>query len=175
MRYALLMVLAAVVAAVPAMAEVVNRGESGFTVRTVVTIAQPPDRVYDALAHVADWWDPAHTWSGDSANLRIDAKAGGCFCETLPNGGSVEHATVMFIAPGKELRLRGALGPLQSMGVTGSLVFDLVEVSGGTQATVTYVVGGYVPGGAGVLAVPVDGVIGGQLRRLKAFVERTGP
>lgn len=152
--------------------EVVDKSPNGFTVRTVVTIAAPPDRAFAALIRVADWWDPAHTWSGESRNLRLEAAPGGCFCEALPNGGSVRHAEVVYVAPGTLLRLNGALGPLQSMGVSGSLTWQLEKSGEGTTATVTYVVGGYVPGGADALAGPVDGVIGTQLRRLKAAVEQ---
>ena len=52
----------------------------------------------------------------DAKNLSIDARPGGCFCEKLPNGGGVEHARVVYVAPREVLRLSGALGPLQGVG-----------------------------------------------------------
>ena len=111
---------------------------------------------------------------GDSKNLSLDATAGGCFCETLPDGGSVEHLRVVYVEPGKTLRLRGALGPLQSMAVAGAMTFSF-EASGPsddvTQITLTYTVGGYYPGGLDILAEAVDGVLRGQLERLAAYVE----
>ena len=62
------------------------------------------------------WWDSSHTFSGNAENLSIDDKAGGCFCENLENGGSVRHLEVVFVDPGKTLRMIGGLGPLSSDG-----------------------------------------------------------
>ena len=95
-------------------------GPSGFTVRITVHVAAPPSGVFDALTMPSRWWNPQHTFSGDASHLRLELKAGGCFCETLPNGGSVQHLTVVYVDPGKALRLRGALGPFQSLGVDGA-------------------------------------------------------
>jgi hypothetical protein len=156
-----------------ASAEVVDRGANGFTVRSEVTLATNSDAVYATLLRVEDWWDPEHTWSGNASNLRLDPRAGGCFCETLTNGGSVEHAVVVYAAPGQMLRMRGSLGPLQATGLAGSLTWQLEPRGGGTKLTVTYAVGGYFPGGADALANPVDQVMARQLARLKALVERS--
>ncbi len=108
-----------------AVGAVADVGATGFTVHETVEIAAPPDKVYAALATPAQWWSSTHTFSGSAANLTLDARAGGCWCETLPNGGSVQHLIVVFAAPGKTLRLRGALGPFQGMGVDGALTWSL--------------------------------------------------
>lgn len=100
-------------------AAAVDVAAGGFTLRDSVEIAAPPDKVYAALIQPARWWSSAHSFSGDAANMTLDARAGGCWCETLPNGGSVLHMTVVFAAPGKTLRLRGALGPFQALAVDG--------------------------------------------------------
>ena len=98
-------------------AEVVDSSASGFTSRNTVTVSAPPDAVYAALVdEVHEWWDAAHTYTADSTNLSLEAEAGGCFCESLPDGGSVQHMEVVYAEPGKTLRLRGSLGPLQGMG-----------------------------------------------------------
>ncbi len=48
-------------------------------------IQASPDEVYSKLVHnVGSWWDPAHTISNDAANLSIEEKPMGCFCEKLP-------------------------------------------------------------------------------------------
>jgi hypothetical protein len=57
---------------------------------------------------------PSHTFSGNAHNLSIEEKAMGCFCEKLPDGGGVSHMEVVYFAPGKTLRLSGALGPLNT-------------------------------------------------------------
>ena len=154
-------------------AEVVDRSAAGFTVRTVVTIAASPERSFRALVDdIGSWWDSTHTWSGDARNLRLSASPGGCFCETLANSGGVAHAVVNYVVPGELLRMTGALGPLQEHAVAGTLTWQFAASGEGTTATVTYRVGGYFPGGIEKLADPVDGVVGAQLRRLKAHVER---
>jgi uncharacterized protein YndB with AHSA1/START domain len=105
----------------PAAAAVVSVAPNGCTVRQTVHLAASPQQVYDALIVPAKWWSPEHSFSRDSANFTLDARAGGCFCEKLPGGGSAEHMTVVFAAPGKALTLRGTLGPFQGQAVEGAL------------------------------------------------------
>jgi len=175
-RLVLMLTGAAVLAAPAARADVVEATPGGFEVKTVVTIAASRAKLYDALVHaVGRWWDPAHTYSGDSRNLSIDSRPGGCFCETLPDQGGVQHGVVVLAIPGKTLRIRGAFGPLQQEGLVGSLTFALADREGGTEVTMTYSVGGYRQGGVQALAPVVDGVLGGQLRRLKGFAETGTP
>jgi hypothetical protein len=155
--------------------DVLEAAPGGFTVRTTLTMAAVPSRVYDALLRVGSWWDPQHTYSGDAANLSLDARPGGCFCERLVPEGGVQHATVVLLIPNKTLRLVGGLGPLQEAGVSGSLTFQLAERVGGTDATLNYSVGGSRPGGLETLAPIVDSVLAAQLKRLKSFVEKGTP
>ncbi len=159
-----------------AFAEVVESSAAGFAIKSVVRIAAAPDRVYAAVVQdVGRWWDPAHSYSGDARNLSIDPRPGGCFCERLGDQGGVQHLAVVFVAPRQRLRLTGGLGPLQDSGVAGSLTWDFAGKDGATELTVTYVVGGFRPGGLQGLASPVDSVLTGQLQRLKNFVERGTP
>ena len=154
-----------------ARAEVVDAQPNGFEVRHQVAIAAPASAVWATLVQPSKWWASAHTWSGSAANLSLGAASGGCFCERLPNGGSVLHMTTVFAAPGQKLVLSGALGPLQTSGATGALAFVLAERDGQTMVTVTYDVGGYFKGGLDKIAAPVDGVLGQQVAGLKAAVE----
>ena len=157
-------------------AEVVESASAGFAIKSVVRIAAAPDRVYGAFVQdVGRWWDPAHTYSGDARNLSIDPRPGGCFCERLSDQGGVQHLSVIFVRPQQRLRLTGGLGPLQDSGVAGILTWDFAGKEGATEVTVTYVVGGFRPGGLQGLAAPVDSVLNGQLQRLKTFVERGTP
>jgi uncharacterized protein YndB with AHSA1/START domain len=135
-------------------------------------LAASPYRVYAALGEIARWWDPAHSVSKDAANLRPELRAGGCLCEQLKDGGSMQHLQVVYAAPGAGLRLRGALGPLQMEGVDGVLAWTLKATEdGGTEATLSYVVGGYIRSGMEQWAPRVDRAIDGALHRLKTFVE----
>ena len=158
-----------------AFAEVTGASASGFQVRESVHVGATPEVVYAALITPKRWWDPKHTFSGDAGRLTLDAKAGGCWCETLPDGGSAEHLSVVYLAPGKVMRLRGALGPLQAMGVTGSLTFTLTAAGGGTDLIATYAIGGYSKDGFDGLSKAVDGVLGSQISRLKKLVESGSP
>ncbi len=155
-------------------AEVVDRSATGFTVRVVVDVAATPQALYAALTRdVALWWDKDHTYSGDAGNLSIDARPGGCFCERLPNGGGVEHGVVVNIQPPQRLRMRSALGPLQALGVAGSLSWQIAASGAGSRLTFTQVAGGYAAGGLDALADAVDMVLARQVALLKAHAERT--
>lgn len=154
-------------------AEVTTVSDQGFTSEHELNIAADPDRVYAALtAEIHLWWDAAHSYSGKAENFYLEARAQGCFCEKLPSGGSVRHMQVVFARPGKLLRLSGGLGPLQAMGVAGSMSFVLIAQGEGTRLMYRYEVGGYTAAGLTALAGPVDQVQLGQLNRLKAYVEQ---
>ena len=136
-----------------------------------MTIHAPPEQVYAALGKIGQWWSSPHTFSRDATNLSLDLKAGGCFCERLKDGGSVQHLIVVYAAPAEGLRLRGALGPLQMEGVGGTLAWALKPSEGGTNLTQSYVVGSYIRSGMDNWAPKVDGVLHEQLDRLQRFVE----
>jgi surface antigen len=174
-RKILLAVMLCVTGAGLAAAEVADSSAGGFTVKTTLSIQAAPDEVYRRLIHIGDWWDSAHTFSGDAHNLSIEEKAGGCFCEKLPNGGSVRHLEVLFLAPGKTLRMGGGLGPLQGIAASGSMTIKLSPAGVGTKLETTYAVAGYLPSGMNTLAAPVDTVLTGQFVRLKNYVERGDP
>jgi uncharacterized protein YndB with AHSA1/START domain len=159
----------------PASAEVVDRAATGFTVRVVADIAASPAVVFAALTRdIGRWWDKDHTYSGDAGNLSLDARPGGCFCERLPGGGGVEHAVVVNLQPPGLLRMRGALGPLQGLGVAGSLTWQIEAAGTGSRLTFTQVAGGYAAGGLGALADAVDAVLARQVALLKSHVEGGG-
>jgi len=155
----------------PAAAEVKSVTANGFEVASTTMIAAPSDKVYAALGEVGRWWSSDHTFSKDAANLSIELRAGGCFCEQLKDGGSVQHLQVVYAAPGAGVRLRGALGPLQMEGVDGTFSWALKPAEGGTNVTLSYVVGGYIRSGMEQWAPRVDRVRDEQLQRLKSFVE----
>lgn len=165
--------LAAFTAVPAAHADVKNTAPEGFEVHWSAHIAAAPETVYAALIQPGGWWSSDHTFSGEAANLSLDPRAGGCFCETLPNGGSVTHMTVVNAAPGALLRLRGALGPLQSLAVSGAMTWTLTPKADGTDLSLDYAVSGWAPGGLAGWAAPVDGVLGEQVSRLVAHVEKS--
>ena len=147
---------------------------SGFLVRYELSIGAPAAKVFAALLDVGSWWSEKHTYSGDSRNLTIDARAGGCFCEKLPTG-AVEHMRVVFLKANEALRLAGALGPLQASGVAGAMTWRLSAADKDTRLELTYSVGGYMAGGFDAIAPAVETVVKEQAERLKRFVETGAP
>jgi hypothetical protein len=153
------------------LAEVASVANNGFEVREMAHAAATPDKVYAALLQPALWWSSDHTFSGNAANLVLEAHAGGCWCESLPNGGSVEHLRVVFVSPGKTLRLRGALGPFQGFAVDGVMTWTLKAAANGTDISLTYSVGGYAKDGFDELSKGADQVLGQQIERLKKLLD----
>ena len=71
-----------------------------------------PASTWRDLTRVSLWWDPAHTWSGSARNLKLEPKAGGCFCEKLPT--AVRYSTGGYLPSPENAPLQAALGPLQA-------------------------------------------------------------
>jgi uncharacterized protein YndB with AHSA1/START domain len=155
--------------------DVMDSAANGFTVKISVNIHAAPAEVFSRIMQIGEWWNPDHTYSGDAHNLSIEGRPGGCFCEKLPTQGSVRHMEVIFVAPGKTLRLTGGLGPLQAFAATGTMTFSLSPTGDGTKLDVTYAVGGYLPQGMNTLAAPVNDVLTEQTNRLKNYIENGSP
>ena len=168
MRYlaALLVLIAA-----PAPAEVVSASDNGFEVRETVPLVVAPQAAFQAFAELPAWWDAEHSYSGDSANMRLELTPGGCFCERIPkSGGGVEHMRVVYVEPGKRVVLTGSLGPLLYEATAGVMDVQVKTIAGGSQLTLDYKVAGFANGGAAKVAPVVDAVLAGQLKRFRAYV-----
>jgi hypothetical protein len=166
---------AALACTAAARAEIVSAGPSGFNVRQVAEVPNPAPVVWAALSEVGKWWDPEHTYSGDSRNLTLDPTVRGCFCEKLSLYAGIEHARVIYAQPAKTLRLSGALGPLQDFGVSGVMTWSIEPAGGGSKITLTYSVGGFADRPLADWAPLVDEMLGGQLKRLARFVSQGSP
>ena len=166
----------ALLAAAPARAEVKQSWAAGFRLENRAVIDAPPEKVWAALGQIGQWWNGEHSYSHDPANhMTMPLTVGACFCETLPKGGGVKHGEVIMVMPGQALRIEASLGPLQNEGVSAALTFTLKATADGkTEVVETYNVGGARPEIVG-FAAGVDGVVGEQLGRLKAFVETGKP
>src|SRR5262249_39552439 len=126
------LVAALMAVAAAASAEVVDVGDNGFAVRDSATVAADAARASAAPLDGREWWAPPHTYSGDAANLSLDPRPQGCWCEKVGGKPAVVHLTVLFAQPGKLLRLSGGLGPLQAMAVTGTMTWTLTPAGNGT-------------------------------------------
>lgn len=174
--------------AAPALhAEVVETTADRFVTRATATVKTPPLATWLALTKPGEWWNSAHSWSGDAKNMTLTPQGGGCFCERIPVGdsgnasameGSARHAEILQAFPMKVLRMRGGFGPLQGEPANGVLTITLQEVAGGTRVMWEYNVGGPMRYKITELAPAVDGVMTEQLNRLQAHLgalEETAP
>ncbi len=144
-----------------ATAEVRQSAPDGALIEHRFRIAATPAAVWQTLVHPERWWPADHTWSGTPGNLSLAPDAGGCFCERW-DGASAEHARVIMSRPGALLRMRGSLGPLQEMAVTGVLTVTLEANADGTEAVVTYRLSGHPSHKLETFIAAVDQVIGLQ-------------
>lgn len=167
---------ALVAAAAPqtAAADVQSSSPTGFVIRFTMPISAAPGDLYTKVFEIQRWWSDAHTYTGKASNLSIKNEPGGCWCEALPGGGFVRHASVEYSDKGKVARFSGGLGPLQELGATGILSFNfLPSETAGTRLVVSYAVSGPPADmkGFSALAEPVNGVLKEQLDRLKRYAE----
>jgi hypothetical protein len=154
----------------PAAAEVVSASPNGFEVRETVNLVVPADVAFASFSDVAAWWDPEHTYSGDSKNLSLTLAPGGCFCERFPKtGGGIEHMRVTYLEPGKRIIFSGGLGPLLYEAASGVMNVEVRPAAGGSQLILDYRVAGFFNGGADKLAPQVDEVLAGQMKRLRTY------
>lgn len=168
-RAALGIVLAAV--SLPAAAATSEVSPAGFLVSVREEVPATAQQAWDQLVQVNRWWSGQHSYSGDAANLSLEPRAGGCWCERWA-GGSVEHGRVLHALPGKSLRLEGAFGPLQAMAVNAVLTVKLEPAGDKTAIVLTYRVRGSPDAGLDKIAPAVDGVMTEQVRRLADLLRK---
>jgi len=160
--------------AAPARAATTDVSPTGFLVTAQQDVKANPHRVFEALGEVDKWWNPRHTYSGTAANLSLQTRGPGCFCERWDDN-FVEHARVIYSSRDSALRLEGGLGPLQELAVNAVLTFTLKEAAGKTTLRLTYRVSGDAAAGLQDLVGPVDFVMSEQLQRLATYIETGKP
>jgi uncharacterized protein YndB with AHSA1/START domain len=173
-RVFLLIGLTSLAAATSARAEVAQSDPQGFTIAIRRIVLADATQSWDGLVHPARWWNPEHSWSGDAANLGVEARAGGCWCERW-NGNEVEHGRIIRSEPGVNLRLRGVFGPLQEQALTGVMDFRLTQGKDGTQIDLSYRVSGPASARLDEVAAIVDQVLSLQMDRFKAHLDPLAP
>ncbi|MEQ1724860.1 MAG: SRPBCC family protein [Sphingopyxis sp.] len=164
--------MAAVLAAcaAPASATVERNDADAFVVVHAIDSAIDEHLLWQRMITPSLWWDSGHTWSGDAANMTLEPRAGGCWCEATQQGGSIEHGHVVAFEPARgRVLMRAELGPLQSMAVNGWLEWRITpRDGGGSHVTWRYTVVGRSFDPDSGLAAGVDMVLAQQLGRLIA-------
>lgn len=170
MRAAIIAALAAVFfAPLSARAEVASASSSTFLIEAQADVAATPEQTWRALGRIERWWNSSHTYSGDADSLSLDLRAGGCWCERWGRGQSVEHGRVLLVMQHegvRTLRIAGAFGPLQEMGVDAVLTFTVAPHASGARIAMTYRVSGDASLALDQIAPLVDTVLMEQFGRL---------
>lgn len=160
---------------VPAGAAVVASSPNGFEVRHSVTLVAAPDTAWATFVDVGRWWSPEHSWSGDAANMTLDPRLGGCWCERWKGGAGAEHLRVTYVEPGRKMLLAGALGPLADRGVSGVMSVEFERIAGGSKMSLSYRVAGFPEGNGAAIAPLVDQVLGDQVKRFRTMAATARP
>lgn len=164
----LLIAAAFALVASPASAEVVERSADHFVLRYAVALEAGPEDFIDALEHIGEWWNPAHTWSGDARNLSLALDPGTCFCEAMPDGSTFDHGGVYEYDPGTGVLIDAALGPLRGKTTLSNWTIGWTGANRGSELVMSYVVRGE---GVGAMADGVDAVMDDQFHRMVRFIE----
>jgi len=150
----------------PTSAEVSRRYSDGFNIVHEAIVRPSASDAYKAFGALPRWWDPAHTYTGDAANLSFALEPGACFCERRGSDG-IEHGRVIAAwphGPSQTVRIQGALGPLQGLTSDAILMLEAVpQTDGSSMVRLTYTVRGHE---TATWADPVDQVLGVQFGRL---------
>jgi len=177
MRFVIAAALATALLCATAQAEVASSSPGAFLIRTEAEVAASPDDAWRALTRPNHWWNSAHTYSGDARRISLDLRAGGCWCERW-DGQSVEHGRVLAVTENdgiRTLRLLAPLGPLQEMGVSAVLTYNVAPHPDGAKVTMTYRVAGDPGLSLDAVAPPVDQVLMEQFGRFIRYTASGTP
>ncbi|WP_265564164.1 SRPBCC family protein [Sphingomicrobium arenosum] len=163
-----LLSLAAASLALPgaAHADVINTTTNSFHLRHEIPLVVPAARAFDLLTRPGAWWNGSHSYSGDAANMRLELRPGGCFCE-IWDGGAVEHLRVAAVTPGEQIVMTGGLGPLLYAPATGTMIWKVEDGGTGAILTIDYKVTGFAESDAADWASRVDAVLAEQGLRFR--------
>lgn len=166
--------LAFAVLAAPAAAQVIERSPDHFVLRYEIDLESPPEDMWASLEDIGQWWDGAHTYSGDAANMSLSLEPGGCFCERLADGTLFEHGRVREADRETGVLLDAPLGPLKDKATMArwSIGWTGAPGGGGWRLVITYVVRGP---GLGAYADGVDSVMRIQYGRFTHFLHYGEP
>ncbi len=149
-------------------AEVVESSPERYVLKQQMESSLSPPQLWKRLLEPSSWWHPDHTYSGDSANLSLDAKAGGLWREDW-EGNSVFHGSILQVQTEKTLRLNAPFGPLQALAVNVVWTINIEPVeSGGSLVTFDEIANGTAASKLDALAGAVDFVKTEAIKRLVA-------
>lgn len=155
------------IAAGGAAADIVEATPERYVLRQEASSVLAADALWARLIKPASWWHPDHTYSGDAANLSLEATAGGLWREDW-QGGSVLHGQVLLVLDGSTLKLDAPFGPLQDLAVTVVWTISVTPEGGGSRVVFDEIANGTAASKLDTLAPAVDFVKTEAIRRLTA-------
>ena len=141
--------------------EVTESSSNGFTISLSQESRRSDAELWERLQHPENWWSSAHSWSGDAANMSVEMRAGGCWCERVGDGVAV-HGRIIRIDSGHAILFDAPLGPLNDAAVATRLSWRVEN----QRVIWRYQVYGALPMPTEQLTPLVEGVLAEQLRRL---------
>lgn len=151
----------------PGQADIIKAAPDHYTLKHEMQSSLSPQDMWSRLIKPETWWHPDHSYSGDAANLSLDAQAGGLWREDWP-GGSTAHGQVLYIKSGEQMRLNAPFGPLQGLGVNVVWTITITVDGEGSMVTFDEIANGTSESGLDKLAPAVDFVKGEAIKRLTA-------
>lgn len=148
-----------------ARAEIIEAAADHYVLKQEMRSELPPAQLWQRLIDPARWWHPDHTYSGSSENLSLDLQAGGLWREDW-DGGSVAHGEIVFVDPGKVLRMDAPFGPLQATGAKTIWTISIKPDGEGSLVTFDEIALGSDISKLDELAPAVDFVKNEAIRRL---------
>lgn len=136
----------------------------GLTIENTAWVDADPQAVWKAFVEDADkWWPDEEAWR---------SRGGGARHGITPFAGrGVSNLRVLSVEPGRRMRLRDDVGPLQGMGEQhGALEWCFVEENGGTRITLRYGTHDYLPDDISELATAVEEVQSDRLQGLARYL-----
>lgn len=155
------------IAAGGAAADIVEATPERYVLRQEASSVLAADTLWARLIKPASWWHPDHTYSGDAANLSLEATAGGLWREDW-QGGSVLHGQVLLVLDGSTLKLDAPFGPLQDLAVTVVWTISVTSEGSGSRVVFDEIANGTAASKLDALAPAVDFVKTEAIRRLTA-------
>lgn len=140
----------------------------GLTIENTAWVDADPQAVWKAFVEDADkWWPDEEAWRGRGDAPRAIVPLAR---HRKPN------LHVLSVEPGRRMRLRDDVGPLQGMGEQhGALEWCFAEENGGTRITLRYGTHDYLPDDISELAMAVDEVQAERLQGLARYLRSGGP
>jgi hypothetical protein len=159
---------------VQARAAVVDAAPDRFSLAVSFETQASPDAAFSALTDISLWWAPDQTSSGHAIAMSLDTTPGGCLCEAWPDG-LTKHAEVVQVRFGTMIRLVGAMGPLQELGVSEVQDLTVEPSSAGARVKWTASVKGVPSDRLQMIAPVVDALIVDQMGRLQRYLATGSP